>query len=454
MKISSELYTHEADEATLKTLRAIPVFSQLLKSFMKIWSEKQFALQNMSSNLRLSEKQLPEYYNMLPPICDKLGIEVPELYLSLEGKPNAYTSGEASPFIVITTGLIKTMPPEIIPTVLAHECGHIACHHVLYQTMGRMLLDGTLMGLNLFGISDIALAPLKQAFLHWMRCSEFSADRAAAFYDGSSENIIKMCMTFAGAYRGIADKCSTEAFMEQAAEHKKMLTDSKWNKTLDLLSSTTQTHPLTTVRACECDEWTKSESFSNIKTLYECKSTQTDTGVLLPVLTDSKHYHGMNYKEASDYFSGCGFVNVTANRITEHEKIMNQGAVISVSIGGNNAFSRGLWAPADSDIIISYYDKKSGKELSDGHPGEIRLNFYPKYYQGMRYNPVADDFRKMGFENVVCEAAQYKSVSSFLKEGCVQKILINDRSDFKPGEWVKTDACVKIIYHSSRPSAV
>jgi Zn-dependent protease with chaperone function len=144
----------------------------------------------MSSNLKLSEKQLPKYYNMLPPICEKLGIDVPDLYLTHDVNPNAYTSGDTKPFILITSGLIETVPDELIPTVLAHECGHIACHHVLYHTMGRMLLNGTLMGLNFFGINEIAIVPLKLAFFHWMRCSEFSADRAAAICDGTSDNIV------------------------------------------------------------------------------------------------------------------------------------------------------------------------------------------------------------------------------------------------------------------------
>lgn len=90
----------------------------------------------MSTNLRLDEKQIAKYYNMLPPICTKLGIDVPELFVELDVHPNTYTYGDTKPFIVITSGLFETLPDELIPTVLAHECGHIACHHTLYTTMG------------------------------------------------------------------------------------------------------------------------------------------------------------------------------------------------------------------------------------------------------------------------------------------------------------------------------
>lgn len=129
---------------------------------MSVWDEKQFRIENMSSRLRLSEKQMAKYYSMLPPICEKLGIEVPELYLELNVHANAYTSGDTKPFIVITSGLIETIPDELIPTVLAHECGHIVCHHVLYSTMGRMILNGLLS--SLVSLSSLISTPLKMAF--------------------------------------------------------------------------------------------------------------------------------------------------------------------------------------------------------------------------------------------------------------------------------------------------
>ena len=137
MPVNANVYTHELDRAALQTLKSIPGFTEVLKSFMKVWNEQVFYVQNMSTNLRISEKQLPKYYNMLPPICEKLGIEVPELYVEMNVVPNAYTSGDTKPFIVMTTGLLESMPEELIPSVLAHECGHIACHHVLYRTMGQ-----------------------------------------------------------------------------------------------------------------------------------------------------------------------------------------------------------------------------------------------------------------------------------------------------------------------------
>ena len=84
MALDSRLFLHDSDKAALAALKAIPGFAQFTKAFMKVWSEKYLKVLNMSSKVKLGPNQMPKYYNMLPPICDKLGIEIPELYLELK----------------------------------------------------------------------------------------------------------------------------------------------------------------------------------------------------------------------------------------------------------------------------------------------------------------------------------------------------------------------------------
>ena len=265
MAIDSMYYVHESDKAALKALKAIPGFQQLMKACMKVWNERQFRIQNMSGKIRINENQLPQYYEMLPPICEKLGIEVPELYLELNVNPNAYTAGDDSPFIVITSGLLETMPDELIPTILAHECGHIACHHVLYLTMGRILLNtmGTAIS-SMIPHSGLITFPLMVGFYYWMRCSEFSADRAAVICDGTSDKTAEMCMRFAGMDKNIQGITSMEEFLKQAEEYRQMVNNSKWDKTLEFLMMFNATHPLVAVRALESIEWANSEQFQKI----------------------------------------------------------------------------------------------------------------------------------------------------------------------------------------------
>lgn len=265
----AERYMHEEDKAALKALKAIPGFSALIKGFMNIWQERQFRILNMSSNIRLGENQLPQYYNMLPPICERLGIPVPELYLTMDVNPNAYTYGENKPFITLTSGLIDTLPDELISTVLAHECGHIACSHVLYSTMGRIVFSGAALAGSFMGLGKLVSFPLQVAFYRWQRCSELSADRAAVIYDGDAEKMSEVCMRLAGFGKNNQADGDKEQFMTQALEYKALVESSAWDKTLEFLILKDSSHPFNAVRAYECTEWVKTEQFKQF-----CKNDQ------------------------------------------------------------------------------------------------------------------------------------------------------------------------------------
>ncbi|MDD5919622.1 MAG: M48 family metalloprotease [bacterium] len=266
MAVDSKYYVHDSDKAALKALKAIPGFHQLMKAYMKVWSERQFRITNMSSSIRMNENQLAKYYNLLPPICEKLGIDIPELYLQLDVNPNSYTSGDTNPFIVITSGLLETLPEELIATVLAHECGHIACHHVLYTTMGNIILRTTESALTSYvPFGGLASLPLEVAFFYWMRCSEYSADRAAVLCDGTAEKMSEVCMRLAGFDKDVNALADKAEFMKQAYEYRDMVNSSKWDKTLEFLILSKIDHPLMTVRALECEEWANSDQYRRIQ---------------------------------------------------------------------------------------------------------------------------------------------------------------------------------------------
>lgn len=265
MSVDFKYYLHKSDKAALKALKAIPGFSKLMKTFMSVMYERQFRISNMSTNVRINDNQLKFYYDMLPPICEKLGIEIPELYLDIDPYPNSYTYGDTKPFIVITSGLLETLPEELIPTVLAHECGHIACHHTLYTSMGSLILKGSSFALSNLPFGSLISLPLQVAFYYWMRCSEYSADRAAAIVDGNGEKMAEVCMRLAGYDKDIVYEANKAEFMKQALEYREMIADSKWNKTLEFIFMIDKDHPLTAVRALEVTEWSNTDLFNKIQ---------------------------------------------------------------------------------------------------------------------------------------------------------------------------------------------
>lgn len=259
-------YQHDYDRRALKDLKAIPIFDKICSKFIQLFDEKTSYMIDMASKIRLSEEQVPRVYNMLPGICEKLGIdEVPPIYLELDRVPNAYTYGDKHPAITVTSGLLECLTDEEIYAVLAHECGHIACQHVLYHTMGKLILNG---GLELIGGGNLITAAvalsLKLAFYHWMRCSEFSADRAAVICCGKTEPVVRTMMRLAGGTSHIGDEINMDLFVEQAADYQELRNKSKFNKFIEFAVISTQTHPLLSVRSHEAMNWFESEQYQTI----------------------------------------------------------------------------------------------------------------------------------------------------------------------------------------------
>lgn len=258
--INAELYMHPQDRETLRTLKSLPGFTALLQAFMKRFTGQMLHGVNMATKIRLGKDQLPEIYELLPPICDRLGIAEPELYLEMNPYPNAYTYGDDEAFITITSGLIDSMTTEELKAVIAHECGHIACRHVLYRTMATVILYSVADALGLGIIS----APLKIALASWQRTSELSADRAAAVYMGGSEIVEDVMIRLASGSKTVINGINKEAFMEQAADYEKLVKSSGYNRSLQQLANLGGTHPFISVRCSEIHRWCQSAEFADI----------------------------------------------------------------------------------------------------------------------------------------------------------------------------------------------
>lgn len=444
MKLDSKLYLHDSDKTAMAALKAIPGFSQVMKAFMKIWNEQQFKIINMSTNLRLGHNQMAKYYDMLSPICEKLGIEVPELYVKLDVNPNAYTYGDSNPFIVVTSGLFETVPDELIPTVLAHECGHIACHHTLYTTMGSVILSGASNFIS--GLGSIALYPIQLAFAYWMRCSEFSADRAAMICDGCADNTIEMCMRFAGWDKDIMADANVDLFMEQAKEYREFVNNSAWNKTLEFVLFQNNNHPINAVRAYEAREWEKCERFCNI--LDYLNSDGDSEEMKLPVELAPKKYVGKVVEDVETKLLGMGFVNIKKIRKTESTHKVKSGSVLTVSINDDEECKED-WYKKDSQIVLEYYEPKTEEEIALEHPGEIKMESNYKSFLGRNYEEVKAELENVGFSNIAVKEMALPKFGKRGKENSVAKIIIENQSQFEKSIWFRPESEVVLYYYVS-----
>lgn len=443
MRIDSNLFLHNSDKAAMAALKAIPGFQQIMKAFMNIWNEKQYKIINMSTNLKLGPNQMSKYYDMLFPICEKIGIDVPELYVELNVTPNAYTFGDTHPFIVMTSGLLETVPDDLIPTVLAHECGHIACHHTLYTAMGRAILSGASAFIS--GLGNIALYPIQLAFAYWMRCSEFSADRVSVIYDEKADKTVELCMHLAGFDKDILADTNVEAFLEQAVEYRQMVNDSSWNKTLEFITFKSMSHPLNAVRALESIEWEKSNRFSLI---MECINNPSEVSESkLPVELAPNKFIGKNVYDVKADLLSKGFVNISVERQTECNSTgIKNGSVISVEIDSNNKCTTDFYRK-DAAIMLYYFAEKTEEELTSEHPGEIKVPENSHFYIGKNFLEVKELMENLGFTNITTREMA-KSIFGFIeKTNAVSKIMIDYQPDFEKNSWFSPSSEVIIYYY-------
>lgn len=73
--IDWEHLMHPEDRSAIATMEAVPCFSAAMKAVLTGVVEKISYGQNIGNALKLGPDQLPEYYNLLLPVCETLGLD-------------------------------------------------------------------------------------------------------------------------------------------------------------------------------------------------------------------------------------------------------------------------------------------------------------------------------------------------------------------------------------------
>lgn len=257
--ITASDFIHPEDAAALRQLESIPGFPALVKKILSLgFEELQYGL-NMATAIRLSPTQLPNLYYHLPPICKKLGIQEPELYLQMNPMPNAFTFGDTRIFITITSGLVEMMEGEELDAVIAHECGHIVCHHVLYHSIAQIIFSGAAS----LGILGHLAMPIQLALLYWSRKSELSCDRCGSVIT-SPEVITRVMARLSGGPRSITQEINFEEWARQADKYDEIKNENLWNKSLQIYAIAKEDHPFAAVRVREILKWGQSPQYQNL----------------------------------------------------------------------------------------------------------------------------------------------------------------------------------------------
>lgn len=258
--INPSEFIHPEDAAALKALENIPGFPALVKKFLQIGLEQMQYGINMDSAIRLSPTQLPHLYNHLPPICQKLGLAEPEFYLEMNPVPNACTFGDTKIYITMTSGLVELLNDDELDAVLAHECGHILCRHVLYHSLAEYVLRGV----DSLGLLGTLALPFQLSLYYWYRKSELSCDKAGAIVT-SPEVVASAMARLSGGSKELTSQINLQEWMRQADTYDEIYNDGVWNKTLQIYVTMSRTHPFSAVRVREVMKWTETDQYKRIK---------------------------------------------------------------------------------------------------------------------------------------------------------------------------------------------
>jgi Zn-dependent protease with chaperone function len=173
------------------------------------------------------------------------------------------------PFVMLHTSLVEMLTPEEIQAVIAHELGHLKCEHGVYLTMANVLV----LAANLLPAWGTVLAQsLQDQMLQWLRCAEFSCDRAALLAVQDPKVVMSVLMKLAGGSPTIAPQLNLDAFIDQAKAYDSVIKDSL-GEVLQAAQTAQLSHPVPVIRAREIDRWASSAQYQTI-----IDKGQTDQG--------------------------------------------------------------------------------------------------------------------------------------------------------------------------------
>lgn len=260
--LKSDQFRHPLDLKATQALKQLPGLDLLIRNLLGPIAEQFFYLENIASSILVSEQQLPDLHKLLVEACQVLDLETPQLYIRQHPVPNAYTFAVRGkqPFIVIHTSLIELLTPEEIQAVIAHELGHLKCDHGVYLTLANLVV---LAAGNLIPLGGVIAQNLQAQILEWVRCAEFTCDRAALLVAQDPRVVASVLMKLTGGSPTLSAQLNLDAFLAQARSYDD-ISDSELGELLKQAQTAQLTHPVPVLRAREIDRWASSQTYQSL----------------------------------------------------------------------------------------------------------------------------------------------------------------------------------------------
>lgn len=264
--ITADAFVSDADKWALDKLKKIPLLPQLIQKFYEYGFDRWFYCMNMSMSVRCGPNQYPTLYNILRESCSVLDMPEPELYISSNPFPNAYTGGVERPYITLRSSIVQNLTDEELFHLMGHELGHIKANHVLYFSVAAVLLPLLeMLGRRTLGLGDAAQIGLVLAFYEWMRQAEFSADHAGLLVSQSLDLSIDSMISLTAGPNRLSHEMNRDAFMDQARAYQDAGTWEQLGKViLFMLFGHEFSHPMPVHRTQEMERWYLSGTYDRI----------------------------------------------------------------------------------------------------------------------------------------------------------------------------------------------
>ncbi len=260
--LKADQFRHPLDLEATNALKQIPGLDLMVRNLLGLLGEQFFYLNNIAASILVGENQLPHLHQLLLEACKILDLEPPQLYVHQHPVPNAYTFAMRGkqPFIVLHTSLIEILTPEEIQAVIAHELGHLKCEHGVYLTPINVLV----LAAGLIPTWGRVIAESIQAqMLEWLRCAEFTCDRAALLATQNPRVVMSVLMKLAGGSPTLAPQLNLDAFIAQARAYD-AVSDNELGELLKSAQTAGLTHPVPVLRAREIDQWASSQTYQSL----------------------------------------------------------------------------------------------------------------------------------------------------------------------------------------------
>ena len=275
--LKADDFRHPLDLQATTALKQLPGLDLVVRSLLGSVGEQFFYLNNIASSVLVGEKQLPHLHQLLLEACKTLDLEAPQLYVQQNPVPNAYTFAMRGkqPFMVLHTSLIEILNEEEIKAVMAHELGHLKCEHGVYLTMANLVV----LAANLLPLWGTLIAQsIQNQMLEWLRCAEFSCDRAALLATQNPKVVMSVLMKLAGGSPTLAPQLNLDAFIDQARAYEK-ISETELGEILKSTQTAQLSHPVPVLRAREVDRWASSQEYQNLlqnrKNVYNKNVTES-----------------------------------------------------------------------------------------------------------------------------------------------------------------------------------